>query len=406
MWLIKLHSKKRNYFNFGEDHLHTPSVYLHSDTLFSAITNNIQKAFGSYAVQTWIEAIQSKEETQGGFRLSSGFHFLEIHRDGTLFQTLYFFPKPLIRLEFSTEAQQHVDDQPKLLKKVQFVSAAAIGQIQRQEPLNFSRFHILDTRYLVADQDLEALGFAELGRNPSEDTIRIFQAISHRIHLFPRATEQKVSLSRAFSDETESSIPYSWNKVFNLPSSYFFTRKGRTTEVILQPGYFFLINLPWQEDDPLWQNTKTAVQLLQDTGIGGKKSLGFGLVDAITWQSISESSLDANLGSLAVLFQQMTSENTMQYINLSLVYPESDDSLTHLDHFELLTRAGYISSPQSKLVRFRDVRVISEGSCFHEPVMGQILQVAPDYFLQTYHPVYRNGRGIYLTIPKAGGKNS
>ena len=127
MLLVKLISKRRNYFSIGKDYTNNTSVVVHSDTLFSAICNNLRLIYGRSVLEDFLTAIsESSAVNKTPFRISSCFHYVDVYRESELVNTLYFLPKPSIRLPFDPVSQQNLNESSKLFKKIEICLLIAL----------------------------------------------------------------------------------------------------------------------------------------------------------------------------------------------------------------------------------------------------------------------------------------
>ena len=84
------------------------------------------------------------------------------------------------------------------------------------------------------------------------------------------------------------------------------------------------------------------------------------------------------------------------WISLSLYHPGRDE-LTGLGdgYYDLLTRSGYVFSPDNRSLRRKTVRMFDEGSVFPVPERrGELADVTPDGFKA--HKVWRFGLAFSL----------
>ena len=389
MLLVKLISKRRNYFSIGKDYTNSTSVVVHSDTLFSAICNNLRLIYGRSVLEDFLAAIsESSAVNKTPFRISSCFHYVDVYRENELVNTLYFLPKPSIRLPFDPVSQQNLNESSKLFKKIEFVSFEIVKKLQQNKEISFSRYHILDKKYLLDDKDLKDLGLEKFLKPSDESFPSDYKAINKQISIFEILTEQKVSISRL----RKESQPYLWQKMRFRKSRYYIKDDGKRIYYELIPSFYFLFDCSGLEDHYLEKIT-AALRLIADQGLGGKRSLGSGLVDKVEFIEI-----DANFPH-DTLFEQ---KKDGLLINISLVFPTIED-MEKILYFRLFGRSGYIYSPESSSIRFNDLKFVEEGSIFDEEVPGKLVQVASEKFKSENHEVYKNGIGFYVNIGSIEG---
>ncbi|PKP59386.1 MAG: hypothetical protein CVT89_01365 [Candidatus Altiarchaeales archaeon HGW-Altiarchaeales-2] len=131
MKLIKLKPKNNAKYHFGESGLDESSVIFHSDSLFSAIINNYVKLYGD-----------SKEDIE---KLKS----VKISSLFPAYGNILFIPKPFTKLNFNTDAQKRVDEKPKQIKKVEFISLNALEN-HNKEILELEDDLIIHKKFLIS----------------------------------------------------------------------------------------------------------------------------------------------------------------------------------------------------------------------------------------------------------------
>ncbi len=385
MFLTKLISRERNYFSIGKDYSNSLSVIVHSDTLFSAICNNFRKLYGKSDLERFLEKINQSEKNDHFFKISSGFHFIDIYKDNILADTIYFIPKPLIQFPFTDETQKYLEQNPKMFKKINFISLEVANKLKGNNQIDFSQYHIIGGRYLVANEDLEKLGlnkFLTLLKKSNLNLEKIERIIRNKISIYKILDEQKVRIDR----KTHESEPFTWSKLKFLISSYYL-KEAEPIDYKLVPGYYFIFDSSKLTDE-FNSKLRASINLIKDEGIGGRRSLGCGLVDAVEFIELDNSFQYFNL---------FDSKSDGWFINLSLVYPSSED-IKDIEFFNIYGRSGYVFSMENNTERFNDVKFIEEGSLFKRRVKGRLIQVASDEFISKYHKVFKNGIGFYLNL--------
>lgn len=140
---------------------------------------------------------------------------------------------------------------------------------------------------------------------------------------------------------------------------------------------FFLMDLTSAEWKP---KVEAAVRLMCDEGIGGYRSAGKGGFEQPRFERISAA----------------TPENPDGWLSLSLYHPKGDELNGLSDgYYDLLTRSGYVFSPECGNLRRKTVRMFAEGSIFPGGARaGGMADVTPEAFKD--HRVYRYGLGLGL----------
>jgi CRISPR type III-A-associated RAMP protein Csm4 len=141
----------------------------------------------------------------------------------------------------------------------------------------------------------------------------------------------------------------------------------------------------------LFDELVSLFKILGETGIGTDRNVGGGKFDIET-DSLSLPDVPA----------------ANQLVLLSLYIPTSEElSLLHLtdSHYDLLLRGGFIAGSQEEDLRHlrkRSIYMFNVGSLFPttSPIVGKIVDLAPEWNDPRMHPVYRSGRPFYLPIKK------
>jgi len=387
MYIVKLISKKRNYFSIGKDYTESLSLVVHSDTLLSAICNNFRKIYGNNALEDFLNLIIGMEDnSEQFFRLSSCFHYIDIYRDNEYYNTIYFLPKPLIKFPFDESSQEYLEENPKILKKIQFISFEILRKLQQGQQISLSRYHVLDDIYLLDEKDLDLLGleqFIALIDDSNAKLEIIERAIRRNITISEVVDEQKVRINRV-SGESE---PFTESKFKFYASKYYEKESEKEINFQLIPGFYFLLDFSGLNNE-ITNSIFSSIRLITDEGIGGKRSVGCGLVDEIDVKKMDEN---------FEYFTLFNNKDTVYFTNISLVYP-SVEEIEHVKFFNIYRRSGFVYSVDNNSQRFNDVNFIEEGGIFDKQIRGQLIQVASDEFITKYHKIYKNGIGAYLNV--------
>jgi len=136
-------------------------------------------------------------------------------------------------------------------------------------------------------------------------------------------------------------------------------------------------------DNSVWSPSrmKELLQVLGHNGLGGERSSGYGQYVIDTSDPVSLSLPDAS--------------STESFVTLSHYHPrwEERDTLRPGAAYDLITRRGWMNSPDNSGLRRKPVRMIAAGgvlqSTYEGHVYGDIVDVTPDMFHT--HRVYRYG---------------
>lgn len=135
------------------------------------------------------------------------------------------------------------------------------------------------------------------------------------------------------------------------------------------------------------------IDSLSTSGIGGKKSSGFG-------KFISDSvEIGPNSNSVELELWKMLEKESSHYISISAVLPEKNeiDAVSGQNcGYQLFLRKGFISSIDfgQGYYKRKQVVMIKAGSVFKYKIKGKIIDVSD----AGNHKVYRNGKGMYLGV--------
>ena len=135
-----------------------------------------------------------------------------------------------------------------------------------------------------------------------------------------------------------------------------------------------------------------AFRLLSDTGIGGRRTHGWGAFDLVSNAGGSFP------GSLAAGVPDEASANDLWWL-LSVFSPADEDRVSwSRGNYTVLERHGRVESPAGWGTEKLAMRMIEEGAviaCEAEP-LGAARNVAPEGFA---HPVYRYGVAVAVPVP-------
>lgn len=309
---------------------------LHSDTLKSALFACALQLYGDTVID---QAFLDK------FRLSSAFPFLNT-RD----EKLHFFPKPHLKSPFIIP--EDPDRQEKTLKKVKYFEQGLFES------------YLQDCSAKRAFEPSDIIG-AYMGQEKSHLQQR-FAGVGCTA-LYQATPYQHVHIPRDMSADSE---PYFVDKLFFHP----------------QAGLFCLVDAA---DQATLAQIKAAFRLLSDNGIGTDRNIGNG-------------QFTADFGTLSLRLP----ENASHELSLSLYLPAQEEVKEVLGEsaFSIVKRGGYISSPSDMTkvsIRKRSVYMLAEGSIFpraKEKRVGRCTDLQPVTKGLIDHPIYRDGRPIFLPI--------
>jgi len=372
MKAVRLTVPNNGMFHIGKDSITESNAIISSDTLFSAICNNIIMLYGVKKIEEF------RDYLLNDLSISSIFHFFDIYKKEQenleLIDTCYFFPKPMITPKIIKKDKEFFSEQIKIWKKIQFISKDVLDNIINGKAIRFTANLILNNQYLISEKDYETLEFHNIS-----DKIR--ESIKNRIILTRNITEQKVVISR-INYESKDTF-YQGNLQFRESNYYIFNKETKEkTNYIIKPGMFFLIN-----NTKIPKEILAAIKIITDTGLGGKRSTGKGL---FTECQISE-------------FNFLTaekSENENQYFTISTVIPNKNE-IASLVKYTLTTKRGFMFSRESKTLRKKAITVLNEGSIFGAKINGKVVDVSPQEM--NVHEIFRYGKAFLIPFKNKYG---
>ena len=132
---------------------------------------------------------------------------------------------------------------------------------------------------------------------------------------------------------------------------------------------------------------------LQYSGIGGKRSSGYGKFEYDSFELGNNSNLSEK--TLLELLNKIGKYN----MSLSLISPNETDLEKNFSnsYYNLIKRNGYIYSVDydDKLLKRKNLVMFKEGSCFDVELEGTIHEVSDE---DKKHPVYRYGKALKIGV--------
>ncbi|MFZ2865462.1 MAG: type III-A CRISPR-associated RAMP protein Csm4 [Ignavibacteriaceae bacterium] len=335
---VILKCKSGTLFRLGEGSLTEVSHLIHSDTLFSAITNIYEMVYENGG--EFVKLVEDKK-----IAFSSAFPALEkVGSD----EIIYFVPKPNITFQ-QTEALGKKE------KKIKFISWDAYLKIFEKfifeslsSNIDINDFQIIDNRYLLLRNELQV----------SKDVRFINEQI------FPKNTVHKENREDAFYFQTDVQLVSFKDNQKNL----------------FKPHFYFFLKHSLNEIEK--KNFFTCLRILADEGIGGDRGSGKGYFESVI------------IKDAPGILKQATN----YYMTLSLLNPETQSEFNHCVKYDLIKRGGGSIGLEGKPEYHRkQVRMITEGSILNSLVNGRIVDVSP--FQNLYkHKIYRNGKAFLIPL--------
>jgi CRISPR-associated protein Csm4 len=356
---VAYHLRARSPFHFGVRGVgvEATEVIAHADTLFAALCLGLRELAGTERLAEFLNAFPTTErpEQRPPLRLSSAFPLIQLGQG----KLLRLYPKPALPPPELEKTQEDDPKRRKLFKKINFVSETIfLAWIEG----NSLADHYDDEQKPCVLQE----GQVWVEKEAWSDLIAKKRA--EEIHFWKTERMTRVTLDRA----THASQVYDAQRVHFSEGC----------------GLWFAIR--WL--DETWRDVlEDVLHTLQDAGIGGERSAGHGQF------KLHQSSMDKlpdNSGPL-----RMT---------LSVYHPtkkEVENGVLNGNEvsYQLLTRRGWLGSPEGGGLRHQAVRMLAEGSVFRangNTIYGDLVDVTPPAFkaYPNWHPVYRYGLAFPIGV--------
>lgn len=330
-----------------------------SGTVFSALINNIDLLYGNEEASKTVELFKDQE-----FSISSMYMGLDFYnRDKDIYEkTLYFVPKPEALIEKKVQGNEKLLEENvikrKKAKKIKMISIQALEEISKQWINGESRF----------DYDLFSLtnigsNLACLREEVDFIDIKELEGISfdHELSNPHVQVNRDTNLSENFFYEDEKTYRYQYVKSYRIEPFMYFMYSGDLSDEL-----------------------KSAINLIVDEGIGGKRSTGMGTF-------LSNEFVDIELDS---------NESSDLFITLSSYFPLKEE-MDKLLGYKLEKIDGYIYYKGGQPYRKKSIGMIKEGAITKERVKGQLVDVTPQS-ISFPNRIYSNG--IAFSIGVGGDK--
>ena len=297
--------------------LEEASKIVHSDTLMGAIIN----------AWTLLYPEENAEEliTSAPFTVSSAFPYIE---------DLFFFPKPMLRINSPQGAKGEDPSFGKRLKKIKFLSTPLFEKVIKGEEIDPSQLEIVE-------------GFAHT--SPFEPPCQNIE--------IPRVSLDRIASTSAF---------FYFHQIYFHPAG----------------GLWFLAK--FNKEGETASKLEGVLEFLGDHGLGADRSVGKGFFQIRR----SHINIDhpESAGQVLLSLCHPTKKDFAQV---------KDHPLTR---YTLVERRGWVTSPHGgQGFRQKLVRMFGEGSVFPCKVDGQVTRVLTAQPSQgLHHHVYRWGRAFTL----------
>ena len=247
---------------------------------------------------------------------------------------IFFIPKPTMLIE--TEKQSEKQNYAKMLKKLKYIPVSYLGEFL--------------TKGKTSDLPVD-----ELVKNQSSFGVN--------------SVNQNVAISR---EENVDNLPY------HIGAFTFYKNAG--TYIIVRCE---------KEDMNFLKGLFVALQF---TGLGGRKSSGYGKFDFEVINLTETQNKDL------LAYTKLLSGEFKRYMTLSICLPKDlNDELLDESYYLLVRRSGFVDSTKynSNLVKKKDIYAFGVGSTFTQKFEGQIVDISSDY---GNHPVYKNLKSFLIGV--------
>lgn len=359
-------------FRFGKVGLDVNSslsrteTLIHSDTLFSAIVSIAATVCPDRIVEiiSWFSS--------GEVAISSAFYCMRKKKknkdeDKKEETYIYFLPKPACyelfdqtdRKQEDSKEQDQNTKKRKQVRKVKFVSKAVWEKGWLPEDwekwnghdpskLLENKAYILDGKFVMTKTELEILFKKDNKPYQATEKHKIF---ADKIR--PRITDQ----------------------VRRPENNYYFQSELHLLEhELFETHWYFLLKADTEQREKL----KIILQILADTGIGGRISLGCGQLKGVEIQSKS--------------FEVNPEIAHSEFVaNISLLSPASKEEIPNLKTYTTITRGGRRvgggeEDPDEEQINhngeqipniLKRLKMLEEGAIIHQSVVGKVQDISP-----------------------------
>ena len=359
MEIVKLIPDKKSKYHFGEGSLEESSIIFHSNSLFSTIINNFIKLYGT-------DEFENNRKYFNEIKISSLFPAIyqfenKNSEKRNIKNEILFLPKPMLKLNFKEHVQKEIEDKPKEIKKVKFISLDALS-IHNNNNEKLDKI-IIGKEYLITEKEKKDFGYIN----------------TKNISLFNELIEQKISIDRIKGTTLESDGK---GQLYITKYIVPLGKKDKENNIENKVGFYFLIDLNNMSND-FKKKIKASIKLIKDEGIGGKRSTGAGIFSEIIVDKFDN---------------KLNENNTNAFVSLSITIPKNEDELNSFESYQLIKVGGYIYS-STKIEYIKKLKkiiyVLSEGSICNTKINGTLKDLKP---VDVSHEIILNGKPLLLPI--------
>ncbi|MBQ0066677.1 MAG: type III-A CRISPR-associated RAMP protein Csm4 [Phascolarctobacterium sp.] len=153
-------------------------------------------------------------------------------------------------------------------------------------------------------------------------------------------------------------------------------------------GMYFILGV---EDDSKLKELSDLVSSLGMTGIGGKRSSGYG-----KFELLKQPEMLSHNGNDAKELEKMLNQKDGMQMNIAPVCPSSLDILQKEDVYKLKKCSGFVwQDDNNNMTKRNSFYMLQDGSCFGKRIEGKMLKIEVQ---GVSHSIYRNCKGMYLGV--------
>jgi len=315
-YVYKLAPKTAFHFGLRGVGIEATATFCPADTLFAALCLTLREWEGNEALEEWLRGFPTGPgASPPPLRLSSAFPYAG---------EVLFFPRPLLPANLSPELGR---SRAKTLKKIEFVSAGILRAWLAQEDLSAE-----------LDDELLLHGGKVWVRRDELDRLEPFRTTQRSpIRMWKMDTLPRVTVDR----QSSASAVY----------------QAGVVRFKVGAGLFTLVEFLGDGAEAERTRLTTLFEVMGDGGLGGERSSGYGQFKLEGPEA----------------FEGFGGEGEM-FLTLAPYHPTPAEVaggvLGEAAAYHLLTRRGWVGSPEGLNLRRRLVRLLGEGSVLLHPQSG------------------------------------
>lgn len=353
--------------------LNNTEITMRSETLFSALYSEYMRI---YSDEKFLDMINS-----GRFLLSDLLPYSEVGEKGRQL----FIPKPFIVVDRSEVKN---DDNSALLRK-------------KMKKLKYIAIDELDDyiKYMKGDKNLE-FSNPDLGEKILHTRNRVADSVDST---FSRDSYSKSFDSTSLENTLGDSIGLSYDDISEVDNMAYKTELF-SIEVFnfnINSGLYFIVGI---DDEKFEARFNNVVNSLGETGIGGKKSVGYGRFEIVDGEPYSFDATDAEdpfeISSVSdISLIKGLFSNSSKGLLLSSLSPSLQDTKklkAGESYYKVYRSSGFVNSAKysTNPIKRKSLSMISSGSVLDFRPEGQIVDVNKS----GTHPVYKLGIPIVMGV--------